>query len=418
MNGKNFNNVRQPPATNLHAFLNPGQLQTLLLDRCKTAALEFGIELLEQDVESLCGKRYERKAAEGLCHRAGSDETSIILDGVKLRTKRPRVRDENGEVDLPTLAKLQDQDLFDDQIKSRLLRGISTRNYSEVVAAWSKKTGVSKSSVSRAFIRVSKKSLEELNHMNLSKFKFVGIMIDGVDFAGTAVIVALGLTDDLQKIPLGIREGDTENSVVVKDLLASIIERGFVLRSARLIAVLDGAKALKKAVTDVFGERVILQRCWLHKLRNLKKYMPEKFHGDLYWRMKKLMGMTAHADAKSELLRLTEWLDTISLSAGNSLRECGDDLLTVHELNLPRILRNSLSTTNAIESLIGVVRDKTGRVKNWKSKTKLKVTQIARWVASSILEHRSKMRRLYGHKHAAALIIGLDKNVAPERKLA
>jgi len=418
MNGKNFNQSRQPKAVNIASLLNAGQLQVMLLERCKTAALEFGIELLEQDVEALCGQRYERKQNDGLCHRAGSDETSIILDGVKVKTRRPRVRNEEGEVELPTLAKLQDQDLFDDQIKHRLLRGISTRNYSEVVAAWSKKTGVSKSSVSRAFVRVSQKSLEELNHLDLSKFRFVGMMIDGVDFAGTAVIVAMGVTDDLQKIPLGIREGDTENSVVVKDLLASIMERGFTLRCARLIAVLDGAKALRKAVADVFGERAIFQRCWLHKLRNLKKYMPEKFHGDLYWRMKKLMGLTTHAEAKLELLRLTEWLDTISLSAGNSLRECGQDLLTVHELGLPKLLRDSLATTNAIESLIGVVRDKTGRVKNWKCKTKLKVTQIARWVASSILAHRSKMRRLRGYKHATALIVGLDVVVATERKSA
>lgn len=405
----------QPPVVNLFSLLSSENLQDMLLERSRNAALALGVELLEQDVSALCGSRYVRKQPEQLCHRGGSEETSIILDGARYAIRRPRVRGTLGEVRLPSLDKLRDQDLLDGQIQDRLIRGVSTRDYEPVVTAYAKKLGVSKSSVSRAFIRASQKDLDALNHADLSAHSFVAVMIDGVEYSGRTVVVALGITETLQKVPLGAREGDTENAPLVKDLLASIVERGFRLHCEKLLAVIDGGKALRKGLVDVFGERVLIQRCWLHKLRNLKAYVPKQHHAQLYWRMKKLMALVRHDEAIRELDSLAHWLSEISQDAEASIREVGRDLVTVHRLGLPRALRQGLSSTNAIESLIGVVRLKTGRVRNWKSK---KTNQILRWVASSVRHHQGKMRRLRGHKESAQLIAALGGPVANHAAVA
>jgi transposase-like protein len=281
-----------------------------------------------------------------------------------------------------------------------------------VISSYSKKLGASKSSVSRAFVRASQKDLDLLNGADLSSYSFVAIMIDGVEIAGRTVVAALGVTNKLEKVPLGIREGDTENSAVVKDLLASIIERGFELHCEKLLAVLDGAKALKKAVRDVFGDQVLVQRCWLHKLRNAKKYLSKQHHPELFRRMKKLMSTVKHDEALKELQLLIHWAGGLSHETQSSFEEVGAELLTVHHLGLPKLLRESLSTTNAVESLIGVVRDKTSRVKNWKS---VKTKQTLRWVASSIVKHRSKMRRIKGFEHSQVLIAALGGPVANQK---
>lgn len=408
---KELSEGRQSPVVNLYSMLTSDAVQQMLLDRAKSAALTFGVSLLEQDVASLCGRPYERKD-DKLCHRGGSEPSSIVVDGVRYAVRRPRVRDENGEVELPMLAKLRDRDLLDRQMLERMVRGVSTRNYDAVVGGYADKLGVSKSEVSRAFIRASQADLDAINGADLSEYGFVAIMVDGVDIAGRAVVAALGITETLQKIPLGVREGDTENSVLVKDLLASAIERGFTLHCGKLLAVLDGAKALKKAICDVFGDRVLIQRCWLHKLRNAKKYLGKQHHPELHRRMKRLMGTVRYDDALKELDATIHWASGLCHETENSFREVGIELLTVHQLGLPKLLRESLSTTNAVESLIGVVRDKTSRVKNWNS---VETKQRLRWVASAIQFHRIGMKRLRGYQSCAVLVASLGGAVAKQK---
>jgi transposase-like protein len=304
-----------------------------------------------------------------------------------------------------------------------MIDGLSSRNYSKVIKGFSQRTGISKSSVSRAFLRASQKDLDQLNHADLSSYRFIGIMVDGSDYARRAIIGAIGITDQCEKIPLGIREGDTENAEVVKDLLSSILERNFTFAGDRILAVVDGGKALKKALKDVWGDRVLIQRCWIHKLRNLKNYAPEKYHGQIGWRMKKLMNLVSFAEAKRELASFIHWLDNISYEAAQSLREVGGELLTVIELEVPRELRKNLSCTNAMESLFGVCRSRTRKVKNWKYHPRLKKKiprdKILRWVASSILEHLPKLRKLKGFKHVHLLIAALtEKKIEMIRKEA
>ena len=210
----------------------------------------------------------------------------------------------------------------------------------------------------------------------------------------------------MEKLPLGLREGDTENSEVVKDLLASLQARGFTLHCERLLAVIDGAKALKKALRHVFGERVVVARCWLHKERHLRGYLPKRAHGTLHWRLKRLMAVNSLADARTELATLRDWRGGLSAQAAASLDEVGEDLLTLHALGITGELRKSLSSTNLIESLFSVVRDKIHRVKNWKGQ---RSNQILRWVAASLLAHRKKMRRVRGLAQAEELTTALGR---------
>lgn len=387
------------------------ELQKLLKERCKEAALALGMDLLEQEVEERCGRAFSRKG-EGYSYRGGSEKSSMILDGGKVSIRRPRCRNSEGEVDLEVLKKLQDQDLLDEEIQSRMIQGISSRNYEHLIGGISEKLGLSKSSISRGFVRASKKALDSLNGEDLSSYRFIGIMVDGSDYAGRAIIGALGITAEGEKIPLGIREGDTENSEVVKDLLSSIRDRGFTLACENLLAMIDGGKALKKAIKDVFGERVLIQRCYIHKMRNLSGYLPKANHAQMRWRMKKLMNLVSFSEAKRELKSFQAWCESISFEAGRSLEEVGEELLTVHQLCCPRELRKTLSNTNAIESLMGVCRRKTRNVSNWKDHPKksksIPKDKILRWVATSIQNHRVKLRKLRGYKEIHLLIAALN----------
>lgn len=404
MKRTNFTSVSQ-----LSEALSSIDVQEMLMTRAKNAVLATAIELMEQDMERLCGKPFTRKSDEGLCHRGGSEQTSLMVDGAKLSVRRPRARKGGEEIELPSLEKMRDRELLDNQMFARIIRGVSTRNYEAVINGFSEKTGVSKSSVSRAFKRASKKDLEAINGADLSEYGFVAILVDGTGVGETTQVIAVGITDDNQKIPLGLIEGTTENGSVVKDLLTSIISRGFRLSARRLLAVLDGGKALRHAVKAVWGEACLIQRCWIHKLRNIKDYIPEVNHGQLWQRMKKMMGLNSHAAAERELESLADWLSTISPDAEKSLREAGRELLTVHELGLVGTFRKSLSSTNIIESLIGIAKGKMKNVKNWNyhpsTKAKLPRDKALRWTAMAIQSHRDKMRRLRGGKEQMTILI-------------
>ena len=400
----NSNDVSQ-----LQRELSSIDVQEMLLARAKNSVLAMAIELMEQDMVRLCGKPFGRKSDGDLCHRGGSEKTSLMFDGASYPLKRPRARNASGEVELPSLSKMRDRDLLDSQMQSRMVRGVSTRNYDEVISGFAGKTGISKSSVSRAFKRASKKDLEEINNSDLSQFRFVAILIDGTNIGGRMVMVAVGITDESQKIPLGLKEGDTENAAVVKDLLSSLTARGFTFKTSRLLAMLDGSKALRAAVLALWGNAVLIQRCWLHKARNLEGYLPKTNHAQMWRRMKKMMGLNSKLAAEAEFKSLGNWLKTISDDAEKSLLEAKGELLTVHELGVTGEFRNALSTTNAIESLIGVSKAKLKNVKNWgyhpKTGDKVVRDKSLRWVATAIQTHRSKMRRLRGGKEQMKTLI-------------
>jgi transposase-like protein len=416
-----MNKTNISPVSQITQELSSIDLQKILLNRAKDAVLSTALHLLEMDMELLCGSRFSRKDG-GLCHRGGSELTSLLVDGGKHPIKKPRARNGNQEVELPTLKKLQDRELLDRQMYSRMMLGVSSRNYEEVIGGLAKKTGIKRSSVSRAFIRASVKDLDSINSADLSMHRFVGILIDGTNLGGRTVVVAVGLTAEKEKIPVGLKEGDTENAQVVKDLLASLVARKFTFAAGSILAVLDGGKALRSGVKALWGDNVIIQRCWLHKLENLKDYLPKTYHGQIRWRMKKMMGINSFSEAKSEMDSIQGWLATISSEAESSLLEAGEELLTVHKLGIVGTFRKVLTTTNIIESVMGATKDKTRKVKNWgyhpKTGDKVKRNKILRWVASAICSHKQKMKKINGTNGQFATLIQSLNNIAIKKKAA
>lgn len=404
------------PVRQITSALSSIDIQKMMAERSKRAVAALGLELLEQEVEALCGARFSRKS-DGQFYRGGSAPTSLLVDGAWQEGSRPRVRDGAGrEVQLDTLAKLQDRDLCDARMRERLMAGVTGRNYDEVVDAFSKKTGISKSAVSEAFIRVSKKDLDAINGGDLSAYRFVALMIDGTIVDGRTVVAAIGVTSGSQKIPVGLVEGDSENAEVVKTLLSSMRDRNFTFAAAKLLAVLDGSKALKCALRALWGDAVVVHRCYIHKARNLCEYMPKRAHAEIYSRLKRIMSLNSYSAAKHEYELFARYLGSMSFDAEKSLREAGDELLTLHALGVIGDLRLSLASTNIIENLMGGIKDKTRRVKNWKphpkSKHRIPRDRLLRWVASAILRQMKKMKRVRGGKtHMAALVDSLNAHL-------
>ncbi len=404
------------PVRQMATALSSIDIQRMMAERSKQAVAALGLELLEQEVRTLCGDRFARKG-EKQFYRGGSAPTSLLYDGAWQEGTRPRVKDSDGhEVKLAMLGKLRDHDLCDEQMRNRLMAGVTNRNYDEVIDAFSKKTGISKSAVSEAFVRVSKKDLEEINHGDLSKYRFAVIFIDGTHVEGRTVVAAVGVTTDSQKIPIGIIEGDSENAEVVKELLSSIRDRNFQFAATKILAVLDGSKALKNALRALWGDNVVIQRCYIHKARNLCEYMPKRAHSEIYSRLKKIMGLNTYSAAKHEYELFARYLGSMSFDAEKSLREAGEDLLILHRLDVIGELRKSLTTTNVIENLMNRIKDKTGRVKNWKihpkSKSRIPKDRLLRWVASSIQRQTKKMKRVRGGKlQMDALVASLNTEI-------
>lgn len=379
-------------------------LRAMLALELKASALNLVKDLFKTEITELCGELFQRKSTD-LFHRAGSNPGSILLKGQRVKVTKPRAKHNKKEVELNSYNALQSYDLLQDRVMGHMLHGVSTRDYNKLIEEVSGGVGLSKSSVSRVFKSGSKKSLEEINSRDLSKYNFLSVMIDGIEFGGKMLIVALGLTESMQKIILGLRLGDSENSEVCKDLLVSILERGFD-KNKKYLFVLDGAKALRSAVVKVFGEDAAIQRCVRHKERNIISYLPKQYHLELRRRWKLIHGMVHYDAAKIELEKLKLWLRNINIESHASLEEAHDETLTVIKLQVPGKLRSTLISTNPIESIFSQVRGKTNRVKRWKKND----DQVTRWSASILLEiERKKTRYSYSRSDIEIIKNNLTK---------
>jgi len=383
-------------------------IRQVLRRRLQEAMRGLMYDLLEQEVQALCGPRYQRgRQAEGV--RAGSETGSVYWDGGRQPIRRPRVRNEGGEVTLETYQALRDYDLFSDEVQRLLIHGVSTRDYGGVVQKLEEDLPLSKSSASRAFVRASQRDLDELNGRDLSGQTYACLMIDGIEEAQTHVIVALGFTTGGSKRILGLVEGATENSTVVKDLLASLIERGLTT-TERVLLVLDGAKALHKAVGAQWGDRAMIQRCQEHKIRNVRRYLPASLQDETERRMRAAYGLKSYPQARAALQKVLAWLEDRCESAARSLAEGLAETLTVQRLGLPEVLGRTFRSTNPIESMFDKIAYRCRRVKSWRGKQ-----QVVRWAASSLLVHEPRFRRVRGYRQMHVLLAALE-NVALDAK--
>jgi transposase-like protein len=383
-------------------------------DSLETLAIEMGLlvaaGLLEDEVTRLCGRRYERRP-DRMHTRYGHQRGTATLAGQKIAITRPRVRraDGGGEIPLETYARLQSADAMPRAVFRRMVRGVSTRDYEQIVDIARDGFGVAKSSVSRDFVRASAAEVKALAERRFDGEHFPVIMIDGVEYAGETMIVALGITADGTKRVLGLRQGATENAAVCVALLEDLRGRGLDTGQPVLL-VLDGAKALHAAATRVWGPNAVIQRCQIHKKRNIEAHVPEKHHAELERRLSEAYRETGYETAKASLEATARWLERINADAASSLREGLDETLTVVRLGLAGALRRTLATTNPIESALSVTRRVTGRVTRWREGDMRR-----RWCAAGLLRAESKFRRIKGHRAMPVLIKALEVMTGAQR---
>jgi transposase-like protein len=304
------------------------------------------------------------------------------------------------------------------RVAEQVVLGVSTRGYErslEPVEPDIEPRGASKSNASRGLIDATTEKLAEFVSRPLGDVDLCAMFIDGIEIAGRSVLVALGVTIDGTKVPLGIWGGSTENHVIATALLQNLIERGLRVEASMLF-VIDGGKGLRKALKDVFGDRSVVQRCQVHKLRNVRDHLDEARCAYVARQMRDAYASATASTAKKRLLQLASWLESNGEdSAAASLREGLDETLTVLNLNLPKTLVRSFSTTNAIENLNGTLRRVTRNVKRWRDEA-----MIRRWVALAVAEAQRGFRRVKGYKGMSALVTALrpTKAVASQKKSA
>jgi putative transposase len=385
--------------------------RTELFELAVRSGLKVLETMLEADRVALCGPRYAH-AAERAASRAGTVSSEVVLGGRKVAVRRPRVRANGHEVPLPTFQAMADVDPLNRRVVAQMLVGVATRRYArslEPVPATMKSRGTSKSAVSRRFVAKTAAQLTAWQTASLDGLDLVGLLIDGVHIGEHCLIVALGIAADGQKHALGLWDGSTENARVCQDLLANLQSRG--LRTDRsLLVILDGSKALRKAVRATFGEAALVQRCQVHKTRNILEYLSER---DRPWAQAILRRAYQTTDVKTAqrlLLDLARRLEHEYPSAAESVREGLEETLTVLTLKLSPRLRRSLATTNAAESLISRTRLVKRNVKRWRGGQ-----MMLRWVAAGILEAVKGFRRLKGYADMPMLVAALR---ARDRQLA
>jgi putative transposase len=388
--------------------LDREELLELMQDSLESLALELGLlvasSLLEDEVNRLCGPRYQRQADRAHT-RYGHQRGVATFAGQKVAIERPRVRHTGGwgEVPLEIYARLQSPYAMPRAVLRRMVRGVSTRDYAEVVELARDGFGVAKSSVSRDFVRASSADVQALAERRFDGQRFPVIMIDGVEYAGQTMIVAMGITEDGTKRILGLRQGATENAAVCVALLEDLQTRGLDASQPTLL-VLDGSKALHAAAKRVWGENAVIQRCQVHKRRNIKAHLPEKYHPELDRQLSAAYQGEDYEEAKKSLETTAKWLSRLNPDAAASLREGLEETLTVIRLGLSGPLRRTLCSTNPIESALSVTQRVTSRVTHWRDGD-----MRLRWCVAGLLRAESKFRRLKGYRAMGTLLKALER---------
>ncbi len=384
-------------------------------DAVHSFAVELGQQvatrLLEEEVERLCGPKHSRPP-ERMLSRHGHQAGFVVMAGQKLPIHRPRVRStqrRGEEVELQSYALMQSSEAMPRSALAKMVRGVSTRNYEGVVESVREGFGIQRSSVSRHFVKATAKQVQELSTRHFEGQRFVAIFIDGIEFAGETLVCALGLREDGTKQVLGLRQGATENKEVVTSLLSELAERGLATDQPTLF-VLDGAKALTKAVTAVWGRFALIQRCQVHKQRNVLAHVPEQHQAQALQQLHAAWHAADFGEAKHLLEQTVRWLDKLSPDAAASLREGLDETLTVVRLKLPDRLRRTLATTNPIESAFHTTRMLTNRVKRWRDGD-----MKLRWCTAGLLRAEQRFRRIKGYREIPQLIAALDATLASQR---
>jgi putative transposase len=381
-----------------------------LLAFATSAGLVVMQQLLTEELTSIVGPKHAKLGAERVGNWHGTTTGQVVLGSQKVTVQRPRGRYvDGGEVDLATWECFAAEDLLRQVVVERMLAGVATRRHVDVAEP----VGVdgkalSKSAVSRRFKAATEAALGDLLGQDLSDLETAVLMIDGLCVADQMIVVALVICADGTKVPVGLMLGDTENHIVVTDLLADLVARGLRYRHG-LVAVLDGSKALRKAVAKVFGERALIQRCTLHKRRNVTGYLPVGQRDAIDKRLAQAFNDPDPAKGLRACHQLARQLKARHPDAAASLREGLEEMFTIARLGVTGRLRRSLTNTNCIESMISISRTTTGRVKHWRDGTMKK-----RWIAAGMLEAQRSFRRIKGCGDMPAFVAAIARATTPE----
>ena len=364
--------------------------------------------VMEEEVRELVGERSQPQA-ERKANRWGSERGYCVVMGQKLPIERPRVRStEHREVHLGSYELFHRGEPLTETVWEKLMLGLSTRKYGQAVRQFTEAYGLEKSAVSEHFIEASRAKLKQLMERRLDRLRFCALLIDATPFEGQQMVVALGIGQDGRKTILGLRQGATENATVVGELLGDLVERGFDFTVTRLY-VLDGGKALSAAVKTHAGDAALIQRCQVHKRRNVLDHLPEDQRPLVAQKLNAAYATEDYDAAKLALNKLHRELMDFNPSAARSLAEGMEETLTVHKLQLPLQLRQTLASTNVIESAFSVVEKVCSNVKRWHPGD-----QRERWVGSALLVAEKQFRRVRGHKLIPLLLRQLETLTPPK----
>lgn len=338
--------------------------------------------------EEISGPEYHPLSSE--IKKWASQGGSIYLGDQKISVEHPRLRGKKGEMALESYQKLKEPGAFSEELLCKILRGISSQRYSETVIEAANAFGVSASSVSRHIVSVTTKKLKDFKERDLSDFRTFAVFIDTIHRAGKAFMVALGIDAEGQKRVLGFWEGATENNEVCKGLFMDLEGRGLKL-TKKVMWVTDGGSGIIKALKEKFGKKLIHQRCTIHKDRNIQKHLPKRYRKEAHRQFRTALEQSKYKDARQMLLEFERWLRGINESAADSLLEAIEEILTLHRLKVPALLRKTLHTTNPIESMFSTVRDCEGNIKRYRGS---RMSQ--RWLAAVCLHCEKGFRRVKG----------------------
>jgi putative transposase len=371
-------------------------------------------EMMEAELDEVVGAKHATIAGRSAV-RHGHEDGEVTLGGRRVPVKRPRARTPDGEHEVPlaTYAYFADRDPLTRMVLEQMLAGVSTRRFArtrepvgEAVTAAERST--SKSAVSREFVGRTSEHLSALMSRPLSDVRLAALMLDGIELKGRCCVVALGVSTEGVKIPLGLWDGSTENKTVTVHLLADLVDRGLDVEQGVLV-VLDGSKALRAAVDEVFGP-VPVQRCVRHKERNVLEHLPERDRPAVKARLRKAWASDNHALALDGLQLLAGELERSHPGAASSLREGLEETVTLTRLGVRGKLKSTLQSTNPIESMIGTVRRTSRNVKRWQSGD-----MCLRWTAAGMLEAEQQFRKIMGYSDLAKLALAVERDLAAGR---
>jgi len=366
-------------------------------------------ELFEEEVVGVVGAKGKHDP-ERTAVRHGHEAGEVTLGGRRVGVERPRVRSADGaaEVRLQTYEYFADRDPLTKSVLERMLAGVSTRRYRRTQEPVGQEVeraarSTSKSSVSRTFIERTRGALSELMSRRLDDVRLAVMMIDGLELQGRTNVVALGITTEGVKIPLGLWEGSTENATVATALLSDLVERGLDPEQG-ILFVIDGAKALRKAIRNVFGQAPV-QRCVRHKERNVTDHLPERERPSVKQRLRRAWALDDHTRALEQLRQLAGELERSYPGAAGSLREGMEETLTLTRLGVTGSLKRTLESTNPCESMLEIVRHTQRNVKRWSSGE-----MALRWTAAGMLEAEKQFRKIIGYRDLATLIVAIERD--------